>query len=180
MVKFLIIFCINVDIDIIEICNMECSDPNKIEKGTSSKSKRKRKSEMEEGSSSKSKRKRTSEIEEAKAGPRILLGTCGSTANRNFGHVCTQFKKWGETKAVITDATYRFPYETFPNGVTVYSDRQQWDKWKNRGDSVLHVELCEWADLMVIAPITANSLAKVIILFLSTLSCDTIPITNTV
>lgn len=32
--------------------------------------------------------------------------------------------------------------------------------WDKRGDPVLHIELGKWADLMVIAPLDANSLAK--------------------
>ncbi|XP_016852947.1 phosphopantothenoylcysteine decarboxylase isoform X2 [Anolis carolinensis] len=33
--------------------------------------------------------------------------------------------------------------------------------WKGRSDPVLHIELRRWADLMLVAPLDANSLAKV-------------------
>lgn len=33
--------------------------------------------------------------------------------------------------------------------------------WKGRLDPVLHIELRRWADLMVVAPLDANTLAKV-------------------
>lgn len=33
--------------------------------------------------------------------------------------------------------------------------------WKGRSDPVLHIELRRWADLMVVAPLDANTLAKV-------------------
>ena len=33
--------------------------------------------------------------------------------------------------------------------------------WQKRGDPVLHIELRKWADVMVIAPLDANTLAKI-------------------
>ena len=43
----------------------------------------------------------------------------------------------------------------------IYRDSEEWRKPWVRGDSILHIELRRWADLMVIAPLSANSLAKV-------------------
>ncbi|KAK4575269.1 hypothetical protein LTR86_001121 [Recurvomyces mirabilis] len=45
----------------------------------------------------------------------------------------------------------------------IYSDEDEWRKPWVRGDSILHIELRRWADLMVIAPLSANSLAKVVL-----------------
>ena len=33
--------------------------------------------------------------------------------------------------------------------------------WSGRGDPVLHIELRRWADLLLIAPLDANTLAKI-------------------
>ncbi|TKA24755.1 hypothetical protein B0A50_05743 [Salinomyces thailandicus] len=44
----------------------------------------------------------------------------------------------------------------------IYLDQDEWRKPWIRGDSILHIELRRWADLMVIAPLSANSLAKVV------------------
>jgi phosphopantothenoylcysteine decarboxylase len=33
--------------------------------------------------------------------------------------------------------------------------------WKKRGDPVLHIELRKWADSLVVAPLDANTLAKI-------------------
>ena len=33
-------------------------------------------------------------------------------------------------------------------------------RWSKRGDPVLHIELRRWADALVIAPLSANTLAK--------------------
>jgi len=46
-------------------------------------------------------------------------------------------------------------------GVTVLSDQDEWDSWSQRGDPVLHIELRKWADLCVVAPLSANTLAKI-------------------
>lgn len=48
-----------------------------------------------------------------------------------------------------------------PSNIKIYRDQDEWDMWKNRGDPVLHIDLTKWADAMVIAPLDANSLAKV-------------------
>ena len=40
-------------------------------------------------------------------------------------------------------------------------DEDDWRSWKAVGDDVLHIELRRWADAMVIAPLSANTLAKV-------------------
>lgn len=45
----------------------------------------------------------------------------------------------------------------------VYDDADEWGPhpWK-RGASILHIELRRWADILVIAPLSANTLAKVV------------------
>lgn len=41
------------------------------------------------------------------------------------------------------------------------SDKDEWEMWSRRGDPVLHIELRRWADLLLIAPLDANTLAKI-------------------
>ncbi|KAK7792929.1 hypothetical protein R5R35_008071 [Gryllus longicercus] len=48
-----------------------------------------------------------------------------------------------------------------PNSIEVFNDEDEWKAWNSRGDPVLHIELGKWADLMVIAPLDANTLAKI-------------------
>lgn len=47
-----------------------------------------------------------------------------------------------------------------PEDVKVFRDKDEWASWNKRGDPVLHIDLMKWADVMVIAPASANSLAK--------------------
>ncbi|ORY68947.1 flavo protein [Pseudomassariella vexata] len=44
----------------------------------------------------------------------------------------------------------------------VYIDEDEWkEPWK-RGNAILHIELRRWADLLVIAPLSANTMAKIV------------------
>lgn len=47
-----------------------------------------------------------------------------------------------------------------PVQVTILDDQDEWQMWSKRDDPVLHIELGKWADLMLIAPLDANTLAK--------------------
>lgn len=40
-------------------------------------------------------------------------------------------------------------------------NEDEWHAWKEVGDPVLHIELRRWADCLLIAPLSANTLAKI-------------------
>lgn len=42
----------------------------------------------------------------------------------------------------------------------IYFDEDEWSKPWVRGDKILHIELRRWAHVMVIAPLSANTMAK--------------------
>ncbi|KAK7233058.1 phosphopantothenoylcysteine decarboxylase [Aureococcus anophagefferens] len=42
------------------------------------------------------------------------------------------------------------------SGIEVLSDADEWDAWQEIGDDVVHVELRKWADLLVVAPLSAK------------------------
>lgn len=42
----------------------------------------------------------------------------------------------------------------------IYYDSDEWSKPWVRGDKILHIELRRWADVLVIAPLSANTMAK--------------------
>ncbi|OWZ60172.1 phosphopantothenoylcysteine decarboxylase [Cryptococcus neoformans c45] len=46
-------------------------------------------------------------------------------------------------------------------GVRVWTDEDEWSDWKQVGEPILHIELRRWADLVVIAPCSADLLAKI-------------------
>jgi len=41
-----------------------------------------------------------------------------------------------------------------------YAD-DEWKKWKKLGDPVLHIDLRDWADFLLVAPLSAHTLAKI-------------------
>jgi phosphopantothenoylcysteine decarboxylase len=51
--------------------------------------------------------------------------------------------------------------EALPNVDAVYFDADEWAEPWVRGNKILHIELRRWADIMVIAPLSANELAKI-------------------
>ncbi|KAL5713672.1 phosphopantothenoylcysteine decarboxylase [Ranunculus cassubicifolius] len=94
--------------------------------------------------------------------PRILLAASGSVACIKFGNLCHSFSEWAEVKAVATKSSLHFIDKlSLPNNLVLYTDDDEWSSWKQIGDTVLHIELSKWADVMVIAPLSANTLAKI-------------------
>ncbi|XP_010261149.1 PREDICTED: probable phosphopantothenoylcysteine decarboxylase [Nelumbo nucifera] len=94
--------------------------------------------------------------------PHILLAASGSVAAIKFGSLCHCFSEWAEVRAVATKSSLHFIDRTsLPKDVVLYTDEDEWSSWKKIGDNVLHIELRRWADVMVIAPLSANTLAKI-------------------
>ncbi|KAG8389695.1 hypothetical protein BUALT_Bualt01G0005500 [Buddleja alternifolia] len=94
--------------------------------------------------------------------PRILLAASGSVAAIKFANLCHCFCEWAEVKAVATKASLHFiDRPSLPKDVTLYTDEDEWSTWNKIGDGVLHIELRKWADIMVIAPLSANTLGKI-------------------
>lgn len=94
--------------------------------------------------------------------PRILLAASGSVAAIKFGILAASLSDWADVKAVATQPALHF-IDSFslPASVRLYTDEDEWSSWSKIGDDVLHIELRKWADAMVIAPLSANTLAKV-------------------
>ncbi|KAF2704841.1 phosphopantothenoylcysteine decarboxylase [Pleomassaria siparia CBS 279.74] len=51
--------------------------------------------------------------------------------------------------------------EALPNVDGIYLDQDEWREPWVRGNKILHIELRRWADMMLIAPLSANALAKI-------------------
>ncbi|XP_070957088.1 phosphopantothenoylcysteine decarboxylase isoform X1 [Macaca nemestrina] len=63
--------------------------------------------------------------------------------------------------AVVTTERAKHFYSPQDIPVTLYSDADEWEMWKSRSDPVLHIDLRRWADLLLVAPLDANTLGKV-------------------
>ncbi|KAA0057780.1 putative phosphopantothenoylcysteine decarboxylase [Cucumis melo var. makuwa] len=94
--------------------------------------------------------------------PRILLAACGSVAALKFRTICQCFSEWADVRAVATRAALFFiDRQSLPKNVFLYNDDDDWSSWRKIGDECLHIHLCNWADIMVIAPLSANTLGKI-------------------
>ena len=94
--------------------------------------------------------------------PRIILAASGSVAAIKFGILADSLSDWAEVRAVATKPSLHFiDRKSLPASVKLYTDDDEWSSWSRIGDNVLHIELRKWADAMLIAPLSANTLAKV-------------------
>lgn len=103
----------------------------------------------------------------------VLLGVTGSVAAVKTREIFDRLESNGyPVRIVATEAaTYFFdpssihPIDGRRNPAVVTLDEDEWPgRWEGatyrRGDAVLHIELRRWADLFLIAPLDANTLAK--------------------
>jgi phosphopantothenoylcysteine decarboxylase len=107
---------------------------------------------------------------------KVLLGVTGSVAAIRTPLLYEALKQAGhQVKVTATSASLYFfdpttldPLVTTPpqrNPVVVILDEDEWPGRSTGGryqrdDPVLHIELRRWADLLLIAPLDANTLAK--------------------
>jgi phosphopantothenoylcysteine decarboxylase len=114
--------------------------------------------------------------------PHLLLAVSGSVATIKLPLMLQALSKHNiSIRVVLTPSASRFlqsqsaeqpsfeSYTSIPHVDGIYEDSDEWEfgtngvqrGWK-RGDPILHIELRKWADLMVIAPLSANMMAKIV------------------
>lgn len=95
----------------------------------------------------------------------ILVCCTGSVATIKLPELLEQLRQIEdcEVKIVLTEHSKHFLPDLTSLGSpgdTVLTDEDEWRSWQGRGDPVLHIELRRWADLCLVAPLSANTLAK--------------------
>ncbi|XP_074533652.1 phosphopantothenoylcysteine decarboxylase [Halichoeres trimaculatus] len=92
----------------------------------------------------------------------ILVGVTGSVAALKLPLLVSELLQLPgvDVKVVTTEHAKHF-YNPEEVSVQIYSDKDEWELWTQRSDPVLHIELRRWADLLVIAPLDANTLGKI-------------------
>jgi len=92
---------------------------------------------------------------------KVLVGVTGGIAAYKAPSVIRRLKEAGhEVRAAATEAAFRFiPEETLAiaAGDHVHTDGTWWE----RTGRVEHVSLARWADLVLVAPATADAMARV-------------------
>ena len=114
----------------------------------------------------------------------VLLGVCGALSTGKIKLIISKlFEIYTQDKITIqlimTKSSENFLFQESLNvlenkGVRIWRDSDEWTTWKARLDPVLHIELRRWADILVICPLTANTLSKI-----STGLCDNL-LTNVI
>ncbi|CAJ0590191.1 unnamed protein product [Cylicocyclus nassatus] len=97
----------------------------------------------------------------------LLIGVTGSVAVIKLEELIQKlYHSCPENKLIIKVAATQsamnlIETQDFDIDEVIYEDRDEWSMWRGRGDPVLHIELRKWADAMLIAPLDANTLAKI-------------------
>ena len=110
-------------------------------------------------------------------GKNILIGVCGGIASYKILDLCSRLKKKGvNLKIIMTPSACEFvnplSFETMGK-CKVYTDL-----FEGSHESVHHIDLPKWADVFLIAPASANTIAKMAngiadnFLLSSYLACD--------
>ncbi len=90
------------------------------------------------------------------AGKRVLLCVSGSIAAYKAPFVLRELRRAGaQVRVLLTEAAEKFITRAVFSGLGA---EVQTDMWTDRGEP--HVELAAWADLMLIAPATADTIAR--------------------
>jgi phosphopantothenoylcysteine decarboxylase/phosphopantothenate--cysteine ligase len=90
----------------------------------------------------------------------VLVGVTGGIAAYKAPGVIRRLKEAGhEVRTIVTEAAFRFvPEETIAiaAGDRVHTDATWWEE----SGRVEHVSLARWADLVLVAPATADAMAR--------------------
>ncbi|EPT30434.1 flavoprotein [Toxoplasma gondii ME49] len=96
---------------------------------------------------------------------KVLLAVTGSVAAIKVPEIAEELHAEGRRRDIFVDlrvvATKDACHFLESCSSNVLRDEDDWKSWKRKGDSVLHIELRRWADVFAIAPLSANSLAKI-------------------
>ena len=104
---------------------------------------------------------------------RVVLGVTGSVAATRTPDLFAELRAAEHNVRVVATEPALYFFDAGPLTSThwkptdeepadpVFRDRDEWPGLRyRRGDPVLHIEFRKWADLLIIAPLDANTLAK--------------------
>lgn len=93
---------------------------------------------------------------------KVLLGVTGSVAATLTPKLVSALVEKGHEVQVIGTASSLFffsPQSIRDSGVPVWTDENEWGIYR-KGMTVVHIDLRAWAEALLIAPLSANTLAK--------------------
>jgi len=112
-------------------------------------------------------------------GRRILIGVSGGIAAYKVCEVVSTLAKAGaDVKVIVTDAAGEFVTPLTFATLSRHPAFTDKDFWQANHGRPLHIQLGEWAEVFVIAPLTANTLAKLVGGFADNLLTNTVLASN--
>ncbi|PVF93927.1 flavo protein [Serendipita vermifera] len=95
----------------------------------------------------------------------VVLISTGSVASVKIPLIVEELLKYDRVKVQVVATKPSLGFYNAAEirqklGVNVWQDEDEWTSWKRISDPILHIELRRWADLVLIAPCSANTLAK--------------------
>ena len=97
----------------------------------------------------------------------LLIAVTGSVATIRLVDLIEEFTSQSgpldiEMRVIASEKSLHFtPKDEISRYAQVFTDEDEWASWKKLGDPVLHIELRKWADILLVAPLDANTLAKI-------------------
>ncbi|KXN81754.1 putative thymidylate synthase [Leucoagaricus sp. SymC.cos] len=101
----------------------------------------------------------------------VLLITTGSVASVKAPLIVRELLTALEVVTTRPSLTFFRREDIESQGVRVWTDEDEWPGSYKIGDPILHIELRRWADIVLVAPCSANTLAKI-----SNGICDNLPV----
>ncbi|PKS08076.1 hypothetical protein jhhlp_006688 [Lomentospora prolificans] len=106
----------------------------------------------------------------------LLVAASGSVATIKLPLIISAFAKYPNVsiRVILTKSASEFlagqsdeqptlsTLSSLPNVEGVHEDEDEWAEPWTRGAKILHIALRRWADILVVAPLSANTLAKVV------------------
>ena len=92
---------------------------------------------------------------------KILLGATGSVASLKVPALFDALKQQGHEVRIVATKAATYFFDAAPLRAHLSLDEDEWPGERYaRGYAVLHIELRRWADVLLVAPLDANTLAK--------------------
>ncbi|NP_001088739.1 phosphopantothenoylcysteine decarboxylase S homeolog isoform X1 [Xenopus laevis] len=102
------------------------------------------------------------ELTGSHCGIHVLVGVTGSVAALKLPLLVSGLLQIpGVQVYVVSTEKAKHFFSMKDIAVPLYSDQDEWKMWTKCSDPVLHIELRRWADLMLLAPLDANTLGKI-------------------
>lgn len=91
---------------------------------------------------------------------RVLVGIGGGIAAYKVCEVISRLQAGGQVRVILTTAAQQFIAPLTVSTISRHRAYTDADFWQPIYSRPLHIELGEWAEVFIIAPLTANALAK--------------------